>query len=235
MSTRSAYILFYQRRNAIPAWSASSAARGERNRPSRGTSRPPARCHRPGGAREPPGHARGHRTDRHVCEHGMVCTCMLAPGAVSPRAASCARLHAAGCLHTLHTCLKLQLHSADGSVWSHLAHTCAHPHTCTQLLAAPTLLQPHEQPPALLPGVLNPPGAAGGTGAGAGTVQPSHRARPRPRSQCPAPRRLHQLAPVRSLGGPAGRQQAGQRRVTAPCPPSLPAQHPGHQHRPGER
>ncbi|NXL84807.1 UBP43 hydrolase, partial [Alectura lathami] len=28
VSTRSAYILFYQRRNAIPAWSASSAARG---------------------------------------------------------------------------------------------------------------------------------------------------------------------------------------------------------------
>ncbi|XP_071881999.1 ubiquitin carboxyl-terminal hydrolase 43 isoform X4 [Anas platyrhynchos] len=47
--------------------------------------------------------------------------------------------------------------------------------------------------------------------------------------------RLHQLTPVRSLGGPAGRQQAGQRRVTAPCPPSLPAQHPGHQHCPGER
>lgn len=44
VSTRSAYILFYQRRDAIPAWSASSAARGERNRPSPGTSRPPARC-----------------------------------------------------------------------------------------------------------------------------------------------------------------------------------------------
>uniref|UniRef100_A0A8C9FG86 ubiquitinyl hydrolase 1 n=1 Tax=Pavo cristatus TaxID=9049 RepID=A0A8C9FG86_PAVCR len=33
VSTRSAYILFYQRRNAIPAWSASSAARGDQGIP----------------------------------------------------------------------------------------------------------------------------------------------------------------------------------------------------------
>lgn len=42
MSTRSAYILFYQRRNAIPAWSASSAARGEQCHPTVTTLAAPA-------------------------------------------------------------------------------------------------------------------------------------------------------------------------------------------------
>lgn len=52
VSTRSAYILFYQRRNAVPAWSASSSIRGEHPHL-------PARLH-PDSTRAPQSHRPGH-------------------------------------------------------------------------------------------------------------------------------------------------------------------------------
>lgn len=145
VSTRSAYILFYQRRDAIPAWSASSAARGERNRPSPGTSRPPAHCHPPDAARVPLGHARGHSTARCVC-HGTVCT---GNACTRGRVPTCTPqpLCTPACSWVLHTppkCSKLQLRSADSSGWSHLAHRCAHPHSSLQL---PQCCSPPTSPP----------------------------------------------------------------------------------------
>lgn len=118
VSTRSAYILFYQRRNAVPAWSASSSIRGEHPHL-------PARLH-PDSTRAPQSHRPGHtRHGRaHVQARGVRYT------HVQPEPNACAFsmcTHSVGCAHRaqlhMHTCMWTCMHTRAWTVWQAHRHT----------------------------------------------------------------------------------------------------------------
>lgn len=101
VSTRSAYILFYQRRNAVPAWSASSSVRGEHpHLPARlhpdSTWAP--QSHHPGHARHGRAHVQAHRVRYTHTEYGTR-TCGRA------KHACVQHVHTAWGVRTEHSCI----------------------------------------------------------------------------------------------------------------------------------
>lgn len=135
VSTRSAYILFYQRRNAVPAWSASSSVRGERpHLPARlrpDSARAP-RGHRPGHARHGRGHARARRV-RYTHGQQSQTACAFSTCTRSVGCAHRAQLH-------MHRCTWTRMHTHVWAAWqvgtyTHTEHSCVHAKTCTHTRA----------------------------------------------------------------------------------------------------
>lgn len=131
VSTRSAYILFYQRRNAAPAWAAGSSLRGEHPPPC-----PPA----PHSTRKPRGRRPGHvwHSWVHICDTGCskcaaepqvcalsMCTCSV--GVHTERRCRCTQCG-------VHTCRVLMHVHTEWCVHAHM-HTDTHAHPCMDWLA----------------------------------------------------------------------------------------------------
>uniref|UniRef100_G1MVR0 ubiquitinyl hydrolase 1 n=1 Tax=Meleagris gallopavo TaxID=9103 RepID=G1MVR0_MELGA len=223
VSTRSAYILFYQRRNAIPAWSASSATRGEQCHPAVTTLAAPAgqahcACRAPPSARahiqhDVPARSTAGCTLVHSrCVHALtaqlmqVHACTWTPVRCHPWASgSAAGRHTFSCSMApcTHMLVCISMHSVVQTPHTSLCF-CAHllhARIFILLTAAPALLHPPAAP----------------------SPTPWHCAP----LAAPTPRRQQQLGPIEPLGSPAGGQQAAQRRIPACSSPPIPTLQPG--------
>lgn len=174
MSTRSAYILFYQRRNAIPAWSASSAARGEQCHPTVTTLAAPAgqaHCMQSAAKRTCTHTARCACTQHcwmhtralkacvlsqhscmqvHACTWAPVCCPVWAVQQAGTHSHA-AQLHAHACL-----CAQACIASCRHGTRPHASvHTPCMPTYAHHSLQPPRCCTP-QQPPAPLPGTVPP-------------------------------------------------------------------------------
>ncbi|KAK4811938.1 hypothetical protein QYF61_017887 [Mycteria americana] len=230
VSTRSAYILFYQRRNAVPAWSAGSSVRGEH---------PHLPAHlRPDSAQAPRGHGLGH-TGHGQCTAGH--RAWYTHVQQSQMRVCPARASAVQGVRTEHRCMRAR-RVAHSTTCSRSPRACAracvrvHPQMRAQLVTAPCSPAaehprvPRQQPPAGA-------GTAGPLAPQPGPASRSPQAPPPPRSRVtgwpawaaargtpwprvPRPRRPLRPAAPRPL--PPRRKV----RLSSPSPPRRPGEAP---------